>query len=311
MRGSKVHISKRHVYRVGQECASSHSQGIGPSRILSGESYCVGLQQNFQNVQSMQSFGKEGKLIGIAGKAHVTCFDMPVVICGLLVLQGCSAQLLRDLPLFAIMFASYEVLHDTYLARRVKSLKVICLACARFHEAACISRHVHVRILRRESMHLARCRRGIWRLVRAATQWSSWRGRRLHQLMVGSSCRLYEPLQPLDNCCHGCMTDPTWQAMRSNDYGGASDVAHAAMGAAAGALAGALTTPLDVVRTQATMRTWGGEAAASSLSLVPRIFAEQGVRGLMAGCLARSAYMGLGAAVFFVAYENSLKSMGR
>jgi hypothetical protein len=80
------------------------------------------------------------------------------------------------------------------------------------------------------------------------------------------------------------------------------------MGAAAGALAATLTNPLDVVRTQATMRTWGGEAAASSLSLLPRIFAEQGVRGLMAGCLARSAYMGLGAAAFFVAYENSLKN---
>jgi hypothetical protein len=42
--------------------------------------------------------------------------------------QGCSAQLLRDLPLFAIMFASYEVLHDTYtytfLARRDKFGKV-------------------------------------------------------------------------------------------------------------------------------------------------------------------------------------------
>ena len=102
-----------------------------------------------------------------------------------------------------------------------------------------------------------------------------------------------------------------WQVVRSGGLGEPSDVAHTAMGAAAGALAGALTNPLDVVRTQATMRTWGGEAATSSLSLLPRIFAEQGVRGLMAGSMARSAYIGLGAAAFFVAYENSLKIMER
>ena len=62
---------------------------------------------------------------------------------------------------------------------------------------------------------------------------------------------------------------------------------------------------------QATMRTWGGQTASSSLSLLPRIYSEQGLRGLMAGSLARSAYMGLGAAAFFVAYENSLKSQMR
>jgi hypothetical protein len=53
-----------------------------------------------------------------------------------------------------------------------------------------------------------------------------------------------------------------------------------------------VTNPLDVVRTQATMRTWAVDSASTSLSLLPRIFAEQGVRGLMAGTLARASYMG-------------------
>ena len=53
-----------------------------------------------------------------------------------------------------------------------------------------------------------------------------------------------------------------------------------------------MTNPLDVVRTQATMRTWAVDSASTSLSLLPRIFAEQGVRGLMAGTLARASYMG-------------------
>jgi len=35
-----------------------------------------------------------------------------------------------------------------------------------------------------------------------------------------------------------------------------------------------------------------------------RIFAEQGWRGLFAGCPERAIYVGLGAAAFFVAYEN-------
>lgn len=125
-----------------------------------------------------------------------------------------------------------------------------------------------------------------------------------------------------------------------------SVLAQALMGGLSGALAAVLTNPLDVVRTQAsspnlsidsaqtavnnlpfssepdlltsaimcmqaTMRTWGGQTASSSLSLLPRIYSEQGLRGLMAGSLARSAYMGLGAAAFFVAYENSLKSQMR
>lgn len=90
-----------------------------------------------------------------------------------------------------------------------------------------------------------------------------------------------------------------------------SVLAQALLGGLSGALAAVLTNPLDVVRTQATMRTWGGQTASSSLSLLPRIYSEQGLRGLMAGSLARSAYMGLGAAAFFVAYDNSLKSQMR
>eukprot|EP00802_Teleaulax_amphioxeia_P023503 Tamp_24090.p1 GENE.Tamp_24090~~Tamp_24090.p1 ORF type:complete len:320 (+),score=30.08 Tamp_24090:1-960(+) len=136
--------------------------------------------------------------------------------------QGCTAQILRDLPLFTLMFGSYEVLHDYYSSNFL----------------------------------VEKDKRGKVTKIREA-----------------------------------------------------SDLVNACLGAASGAVAATLTNPLDVVRTQATMRTWGGETASSSLLLIPRIFAEQGVRGLMAGMGARSVYMGLGAAAFFVAYENSMKRL--
>ena len=119
--------------------------------------------------------------------------------------QGGSAQVVRDLPLFAIVFGAYEVMHDSYTT----------------------------------NMLVQKDKRGKVTGVKEA-----------------------------------------------------STMAHALMGAAAGAIAAVATNPLDVVRTQATMRTWGGQTATTSLSLLPRIFAEQGVRGLMAGATARSAYMG-------------------
>jgi hypothetical protein len=58
---------------------------------------------------------------------------------------------------------------------------------------------------------------------------------------------------------------------------------------------------------QATMRTWGGKAAwsqSNSLTLLPLIFREQGVRGVMAGAIPRSMHAAAGAAFFFVAFEQ-------
>jgi len=84
----------------------------------------------------------------------------------------------------------------------------------------------------------------------------------------------------------------------------------AALGFVAGAIAGGVTTPFDVVRTQATMRMWGGRpwwSASSSAAMMPRILAEQGVRGIFAGLPARSLYTGLGSAAFFFAYEKFLR----
>ena len=66
---------------------------------------------------------------------------------------------------------------------------------------------------------------------------------------------------------------------------GITSAENAAIGLFAGAVAGAITNPFDVVRTQATMRTWGGRpwwSASNSASMMPRIFAEQGWRGLLA-----------------------------
>ena len=61
------------------------------------------------------------------------------------------------------------------------------------------------------------------------------------------------------------------------------------------------------LRVQATMRTWGGKAAwsqSNSLTLLPLVFGEQGVRGVMAGAIPRSMHAAAGAAFFFVAFEQ-------
>ncbi|KAJ1476571.1 mitochondrial carrier domain-containing protein [Baffinella frigidus] len=81
----------------------------------------------------------------------------------------------------------------------------------------------------------------------------------------------------------------------------------AALGGAAGAVAALVTTPFDVARTQATMRTWGGKAVwreANSLTLLPHILKEQGVRGVMAGAVPRVGHAAIGAAFFFMAFER-------
>mmetsp|Transcript_43613 Transcript_43613/g.137950 ORF Transcript_43613/g.137950 Transcript_43613/m.137950 type:complete len:188 (-) Transcript_43613:231-794(-) len=87
------------------------------------------------------------------------------------------------------------------------------------------------------------------------------------------------------------------------------DLANVAIGFCAGAFSGLITNPLDVARTQATMRTWSGGPSSNSLGLLPRILAEQGVRGLFAGALVRSTYIGLGAGAFFYAYERTMKQL--
>lgn len=86
-----------------------------------------------------------------------------------------------------------------------------------------------------------------------------------------------------------------------------SAMANAALGAVVGGVAGALTNPLDVARTQATLRTWGGSALSqeSSLKLVTQVLSDQGLRGLMAGAPLRAASLALGSAAFFAAYEKA------
>lgn len=71
-------------------------------------------------------------------------------------------------------------------------------------------------------------------------------------------------------------------------------------GSLAGGIAAALTTPLDVVKTR--LMTSSGESMGLWNCFL-KVAQEEGVSGLFAGCVPRVAFIGLGGAIFFGAYE--------
>ncbi|VDN04693.1 unnamed protein product [Thelazia callipaeda] len=75
----------------------------------------------------------------------------------------------------------------------------------------------------------------------------------------------------------------------------------AACGSAAGSVAAAITTPLDVVKTQIMLDD--STSRVSTSSTMARIWRNSGYRGLFAGLIPRSVWMGIGGFVFFGAYE--------
>jgi hypothetical protein len=117
-----MHVPERHVYGIRQECSARHPQRIRFPRLLSGL-----LLHWSTPVLTRGAIG-----VRIRSPCPLHRVSTPCCHCLLLTIkglprtllaprwphrtQGCTAQLVRDLPLFAIMFASYEVLHDTYAA---------------------------------------------------------------------------------------------------------------------------------------------------------------------------------------------------
>ena len=74
----------------------------------------------------------------------------------------------------------------------------------------------------------------------------------------------------------------------------------AACGSVAGGITGFLTNPLDVLKT----RRMTGSLAQSSRSVTLRaVVEEEGIRSLFAGAGARVAWLSLGGAIFFGAFE--------
>lgn len=77
-------------------------------------------------------------------------------------------------------------------------------------------------------------------------------------------------------------------------------------GGAAGAVAGALTTPLDVIKTQAMLAT-----EERSLRVVAReVWLQDGPRTFIRGAVPRTAYVGLSCALSFGAFEWSRSVLG-
>ncbi|VDO70404.1 unnamed protein product, partial [Onchocerca flexuosa] len=79
-------------------------------------------------------------------------------------------------------------------------------------------------------------------------------------------------------------------------------------GSISGSIAAAVTTPFDVVKTQ-TMLNENTSRLGISATLV-KIWRISGYRGLYAGILPRSAWMGIGGFVFFGAYETAMLLTG-
>ncbi|VDK30960.1 unnamed protein product [Gongylonema pulchrum] len=78
----------------------------------------------------------------------------------------------------------------------------------------------------------------------------------------------------------------------------------AACGSLAGCFAAALTTPLDVAKTRIMLNE--NSKPPGILSTVVKVWNTSGYRGLYAGALPRSVWMGVGGFVFFGAFETAM-----
>lgn len=79
-------------------------------------------------------------------------------------------------------------------------------------------------------------------------------------------------------------------------------------GSTAGSIAAAITTPFDVVKTRIMLDESASRAGITAT--LAKIWATSGYRGLYVGVLPRSAFMGIGAFVFFGAYEAAMLLTG-
>ena len=87
------------------------------------------------------------------------------------------------------------------------------------------------------------------------------------------------------------------------------------LGAVSGGIAAAVTTPLDVAKTRLMTQPLGGSRAEAALpyrgvwATLVRVQHEEGTRALFAGVQPRVAWISLGGALFFGAYETAKREL--
>ena len=93
----------------------------------------------------------------------------------------------------------------------------------------------------------------------------------------------------------GYKSEPTW-------------LQAAVSGSVAGAVAAALTTPLDVIKTRIMLaKAHGSTSTPRILPTLHSVLEQRGVRGLFAGVVPRTLWIGLGGAVFLGSFDGAAK----
>lgn len=105
---------------------------------------------------------------------------------------------------------------------------------------------------------------------------------------------------------------PIWEGLKSAHERrlsrSAGAIESACYGSIAAAIAAIVTTPVDVAKTRIVLAGQTDKMASGSMSTaLSAIFAERGVRGLFAGVLPRTIWMGIGGFIYLGAYDKVKK----
>jgi len=109
------------------------------------------------------------------------------------------------------------------------------------------------------------------------------------------TCIQFPLYEGLKHKMAGYKSEPTW-------------LQAAVSGSMAGAVAATVTTPLDVIKTRIMLsKAHGGAGTPRILPTLYSILAQRGVRGLFAGVVPRTLWIGLGGAVFLGTFDGTAK----
>ncbi|VBB28307.1 unnamed protein product [Acanthocheilonema viteae] len=101
---------------------------------------------------------------------------------------------------------------------------------------------------------------------------------------------------------------PLWEVLKQKVAGTrkrqCTPLESAACGSLSGSIAAAMTTPFDVVKTQIMLNESTSHFGIAATFV--KIWTTSGYRGLYAGVLPRSAWMGIGGFIFFGVYEAAM-----
>ncbi|WFD24609.1 S-adenosylmethionine transporter [Malassezia equina] len=108
-----------------------------------------------------------------------------------------------------------------------------------------------------------------------------------------------------------CIQFPLYEGLKHSMTGYKSEpswLQAAVSGSMAGAVAAALTTPLDVIKTRIMLAKAHG--SADTPRILPTLYfilAQRGIKGLFAGVVPRTLWIGLGGAVFLGTFDGAAK----